>query len=72
MSNKKETAEKYIKMLKEEAIILQALEKEIASRKRRLKSCTDYLRMGKKRGFLRKISKYEYEYIGENNGRGED
>ena len=65
MSNKKETAEKYIKMLKEEAIILQTLEKEIASRKKKLKSCMDYLRMGKMRGFLRKISKYEYEYIGE-------
>ena len=65
MSNKKQTAEKYIQMLKDEAIILATLEKEIANRKKKLKSCTDYLRMGKKRGFLRKISKYEYEYIGE-------
>lgn len=65
MSNKKETAEKYIKMLKEEAIILRTLEKEIARKKKALKTCTDYLRMGKKRGFLRKISKYEYEYIGD-------
>lgn len=65
MNKKKETAEKYIKMLKEESIILGVLEKEIAARKKKLKTCNDYLRVGKQRGFLKKISKYEYEYIGE-------
>ena len=65
MNNKKETAQKYITMLKEETAILQSLEQEIERVRKRLKPCLDYLRMGKKRGFLRKISKYEYEYIGE-------
>ena len=63
--NKRETAQKYIDMLNEESIIIGVLEKEISNRKRNLKNCFGYLRMGKKRGFIKKISKYKYEYVGE-------
>ena len=65
MRNKKATALQYIEQAKQEAILLTALEKEIRLHRKKLKKCMDYLRAGKKRKFLRKISKYEYEYIGD-------
>ena len=62
---KRETAEKYIELVKTEGVILKILEKELSDRKKRLKNNLDYLRMAKKRGYVKKISQYEYEYIGE-------
>ena len=62
---KRETAQKYIDLVKEEGIILKILEKELSNRKKKLKNNLDYLRMAKMRGYVKKISQYEYEYIGE-------
>ena len=62
---KKATALKYIEMAKQEATLIAIFEKEIREHRKKLTKCLDYLRAGKKRKFLRKISQYEYEWIGD-------
>ena len=62
---KKQTALSYIEKAKQEAILISALEKEIRLHRKELTKCMDYLRAGKHRKFLRKINKYEYEWIGD-------
>ena len=62
---KKQTALSYIEKVKQEAILISALEKEIKEHRKKLTKSLDYLRAGKKRKFLRKISQYEYEWIGD-------
>jgi hypothetical protein len=64
-AKKKETALRYIETAKQEAILIEALEKEIRLHRKKLTKCMDYLRAGKQRKFLRKINKYEYEWIGD-------
>ena len=64
-AKKKQTALSYIEMAKQEATLISALEKEIKIHRKKLTKCMDYLRAGKRRKFLRKINKYEYEWIGD-------
>lgn len=60
---RKETAKKYIDILKEEADDIIALEKIIEKKKLKIKTCLLYLRQAKARNQVRKIDKYEYEII---------
>ena len=64
-AKKKQTALSYIEIAKQEATLISELEKEIKIHRKKLTKCMDYLRAGKRRKFLRKINKYEYEWIGD-------
>ena len=60
---RKETAQKYINMLFEEATDIEALEKIIEKKKHKIKTCLLYLRQAKARNQVKKIDKYHYEII---------